>query len=107
MYWLLGRNFDLSNHNKIILYTPFIRPIWSYGMQLSDWTSDSYQSKVLIFIINAPWYVRNSDHRDHEIKTVIDIIVKFANPREKRLQNHINIEASRLLNLTTQTEETV
>jgi hypothetical protein len=29
--------------------------------------------------------------------TVTDIIAKFANSHEKRLQNHINIEASRLL----------
>jgi hypothetical protein len=50
--------------------------------------------KVLKRIVNAPWYVRNSDHRDLGIETVTDIIAKFA-----RLQDHINIEASRLLNV--------
>jgi uncharacterized protein YeeX (DUF496 family) len=51
-------------------------------------------------IANAPWYVRNSDlHRDLGIKTVTDIIAKFAKSLEKRLQDHVNIEASRLLNV--------
>jgi uncharacterized protein YeeX (DUF496 family) len=50
-------------------------------------------------IVNAPWYVRNSDHHDLGIETVTDIIAKFANSHEKRLQDHINIEASRLLNV--------
>jgi hypothetical protein len=50
--------------------------------------------------VNAPWYVRNSDlRRDLGIETVTDVIVKFANSHEKRLQNHTNIEASRLLNV--------
>jgi hypothetical protein len=31
MYWLLGQNFELSIHNKIILYKQVIRPVWSYG----------------------------------------------------------------------------
>jgi uncharacterized protein YeeX (DUF496 family) len=59
-----------------------------------------YQNKVLKCIVNATRYVRNSDlHRDLGIETVTDIIPKFANSHEKRLQNHINIEASRLLNV--------
>jgi hypothetical protein len=54
-----------------------------------------YQNKVLKCIDNALWYVRNSGlHRDLGIETVTDIIDKFA-----RLQDHINIEASRLVNV--------
>jgi uncharacterized protein YeeX (DUF496 family) len=49
-----------------------------------------YQNKVLKCIINAPWYVRNSDHRDLGIETVTDIIAKFAKSHEKRLQDHMN-----------------
>jgi hypothetical protein len=60
---------------------------------------DWYQNKVLKCIVNAPLYVRNSDHRDLGIETVTDIIAKFAKSHEKRLQDHINIEASRLLNV--------
>jgi uncharacterized protein YeeX (DUF496 family) len=59
-----------------------------------------YQNKVLKYIVNAPWYVRNSDpHRNLGIETVTDIIAKFAKSHEKRLQDHINFEASRLLNV--------
>jgi hypothetical protein len=120
MYWLLGRNSELSVHNKLILYKQVIRPVWNYAIQLWGCANDTnieviqrYQNKVLKCIVNAPWYVRNSAlHRDLGIETVVDIIATFANSHEKRLQNHINIEASRLLKCeqyhqTTQTEETV
>jgi hypothetical protein len=44
--------------------------------------------------------LRNSDaHRDLGIETVTDIVAKFAKSHETRLQVHINIEASRLLNV--------
>jgi uncharacterized protein YeeX (DUF496 family) len=107
MYWLLGRNSELSVHNKLTLYKQVIRPAWSYGIQLWGCASDSniqviqrFQNKVLKCIVNAPWYVRNNDlHRDLGIETVTDIITKFAKSHEKRLQDHMNIEASRLLNV--------
>jgi hypothetical protein len=107
MYWLLGRNSELSVHNKITLYTHVILPVWSYGIQVWGCASDSniqviqrYQNKALKCIVNAPWYIRNSDlHRDLGIETVTDIIAKFVKPHEKRLQDHINIERSRLLNV--------
>jgi uncharacterized protein YeeX (DUF496 family) len=104
---LLGRNSELSVHNKLTLYKQVIRPVWSYGIQLWGCASDSnsqviqrYQAQVLKCIVNAPWYVRNSDlHRDLGIETVKYIIAKFAKSHEKRLQDHINIEASTLLNV--------
>jgi hypothetical protein len=84
-----------------------MRPVWSYGIQLWGCASESsiqviqrYQNKVLKCIVNAPWYVRNIDlHRDLGIETVTDITAKFAKSLEKSLQDHINIEASRLLNV--------
>jgi uncharacterized protein YeeX (DUF496 family) len=108
MYWLLGRNSELSVHNKIILHKQVISPIWIYGIQLRGCASVSnihviqrYQNKVRkCCVVNALWYVRNSDfHRDLGIETVKDIIANFAKSHEKRLQDHINIEASRLLNV--------
>jgi uncharacterized protein YeeX (DUF496 family) len=107
MYWLLGRNSKLSVHNKLTLYKQVIRPGSSYGIQLWGCASESniqviqrYKNKVLKCIVNAPWYVRNSDlHRDIGIETVTDIIAMFAKSHEKRLQDHISIEASRLLNV--------
>jgi uncharacterized protein YeeX (DUF496 family) len=104
---LLGCNSELSVHNKLTLYKQIIRPVWSYGIQLCGCASDSNieviescQNKVLKCIVKALWYVRNSDlHRDLVIETVTDIIAKFAKSHEKRLQDHINIEVSRLLNV--------
>jgi uncharacterized protein YeeX (DUF496 family) len=58
-----------------------------------------YQNKALKRIVNAPGYVQNSDHRDLGIETVTDIIANFAKSHEKRLQDYINTEASRLLNV--------
>jgi hypothetical protein len=84
-----------------------IKTFLKTGIQLWGCASESniqviqrYQNKVLKYIVNAPWYVRNSDlHRDLGIETVTDIITKFAKSHEKRLQDHINIEASRLINV--------
>jgi hypothetical protein len=87
--------------------------VWSYGIQLWVCASDSNieviqhdQNKVLKCVANAPWYSRNIDlHHDLGIETGTDIIIEFASSHEKRLQNHINIKASRLLkvnNITTQ-----
>jgi hypothetical protein len=68
MYWLLGRNSELSVHNKLILYKQVIRPVWSYGIELCGCTSDSNteviqhdQNKLLKCIVSAPRYVRNID----------------------------------------------
>jgi hypothetical protein len=119
MYWLLGRNSEVSTHNKIILYKQVIRPVWSYGIQLWGCASYSniqviqrYHNKVLKGVFSASSYVRNSNHRDLGIEAVTDVIDKFANSHEMRLQSHINIKASRFLNVEqyhqmTQTEETV
>jgi hypothetical protein len=41
MYWLLGRNSELSIHNKIILYKQVVSPGWSYVIQIWGCASDS------------------------------------------------------------------
>jgi hypothetical protein len=78
MYWLPGRNSEVSVYNKLIIYKEVIRSVWSHGIQLWGCASDSnieviqrYQSKMLKYVVNAPWYVRNSDfHCDLGIKIV-------------------------------------
>jgi hypothetical protein len=50
----------------------------------------SYLKQITFLFIFIP--------RDLRIETVTDIIAKFAKSHEKRLQDHINFEASRLLN---------
>jgi hypothetical protein len=34
MYWLLGRKFNLSTNNKLLIYKAILKPIWTYGIQL-------------------------------------------------------------------------
>jgi hypothetical protein len=34
MYWLLGRQSQLSTSNKLLLYKTIFKPIWTYGIQL-------------------------------------------------------------------------
>jgi uncharacterized protein YeeX (DUF496 family) len=55
---------------------------------------------VLKVTVNAPWYFGHCDlDRDLGIETFTDIIAKFAKSHEKRLEDYINIEAFRLLNV--------
>jgi hypothetical protein len=45
-------------------------------------------------IVDAPWYVRNSDlYRDLEIDTVDKEIKRYARKHEDRLHQHTNVEA--------------
>jgi hypothetical protein len=46
MYWLLGRNSELSVHDKLTLYKQVIHPVWSYGVQLWGCASDSTLPKL-------------------------------------------------------------
>lgn len=108
MYWLLGRGSQLSISNKILLYKQILKPVWLYGAQLWGCTSKSnlqiiqrYQNKVLRGIVDAPWYIRNSDlHRDLKMDTVEQAISNAATKHEQRLHHHTNIEAIQLLDNT-------
>lgn len=107
MYWLIGRNSELSVQNKILLYKQVLKPVWTYGIQLWGCTKKSnatpiqtFQNKVLRGIVNAPWYVRNSDlHRDLNLLPVVDVIQKSAVRHKQRLQVHENEEMEDLLNV--------
>lgn len=108
MYWLLGRNSHLSIPNKLLLYKQILKPVWTYGIQLWGCTKQSnmdiiqrFQNKVLRSIVNAPWFVRNSDiHKDLGIELIKTEIMKFARSHEQRLLHHVNIEANQLLDNT-------
>ncbi len=79
-----------------------------HGIQLWGCTKDSniqviqrFQNKVLRNIVNAPWYVRNSDlHRELGIDTVTETIRKYAKSHEDRLHRHVNVEVIELLDNT-------
>jgi hypothetical protein len=104
-YWLLGRNSQLSLYNKLLIYNQVLKPIWLYGIQLWGCSKDcnikiiqTFQNKVLRNMVNAPWFVRNSDlHRDLGIPMVKAEIKRLAGKHEDRLHQHINIEALQLL----------
>ena len=104
-YWLIGRNSKLAIHSKILIYNQILKPVWLYGIQLWGCANDCnikiiqrFQNKVLRSIVNAPWYIRNSDlHRDLHIPTVKEEIKKFAGKHEARLHLHVNAEALQLL----------
>jgi hypothetical protein len=34
VFWLFGRRSQLSLRNKLLLYKPILKPIWTYGIQL-------------------------------------------------------------------------
>lgn len=105
MYWLIGRNSSLSVHNKLMLYKQVIKPVWTYGIQLWGCTRKSnidiiqrFQNKVLRSIVDAPWYVRNSNlHKDLGMETVDQTIRRVARSHEERLRHHVNVEALQLL----------
>lgn len=105
MYWLIGRSSELSIQNKMLLYKQVLKPAWTYGIQLWGCTKKSnatpiqtFQNKVIRGIVNAPWYVRNSDlHRDLNLPPVVDVIQKCAVRHNQRLQMHENDEMEALL----------
>ena len=61
--------------------------------------SDSTLPKqVLRDIVNAPWYIRNTDlHRDLNMEMVTTAIRPFARKHEARLHQHVNVEAIQVL----------
>jgi hypothetical protein len=44
-------------------------PALGCGIDCNVEVIQRYQNKVLNYIVNAPWHVRNSDDRDLEIET--------------------------------------
>lgn len=105
LYCLIGRNSPVSTQNKILIYNQVLKPVWSYGIQICGCAKQlhlnsfqTFQNKVLRNIVNAPWYVRNSDlHRDLSIPLVKEVVRKHASKHRVRLSQHVNAEAAQLL----------
>ena len=105
MYWLIGRNSELSIGNKTLLYKQILKPVWTYGIQLWGCTNktnikmiQTFQNKVLRCIVDAPWYIRNDDlHRDLRIEYVSEEIIKNAEKHILRLQTHENDDIQQLV----------
>ena len=66
IYWLVGKHSPLSLQNKLLIYKTVLKPVWTYGMELSGCATkpniaviQRYQSRLLRTITIAPWYVSN------------------------------------------------
>jgi hypothetical protein len=66
MNWLRNRKSQLSLENKITIYKAIIRPVWTYGIELWGCSKpfntkilQTFQSKTLRKLANAPWYISN------------------------------------------------
>jgi hypothetical protein len=98
MYWLLGRNSQLSLSNKLLLYKTILKPIWNFGIQLWGTASTSnieilerFQSKTLHMIVDAPRYVPNTlIRRDLQIPSVKGAISRYSSHCSARLTAHPN-----------------
>jgi hypothetical protein len=106
MYWLIGRKSELSTENKILVYKTILKPIWTYGVPLWGTASkfdieilQRFQNKVLLAIVNAPWYVPNRLlHADLGILTVREEITNNSLKYKHKITVHPNELAITLLN---------
>jgi hypothetical protein len=92
MNWLISKKSQLSLENKIIIYKTILKPIWTYGIELWGCSKPSdtkilqtFQSKMLRQLVNAPWYVSNATlHNDLSIPYVTEVIKAHAEKHKNR-----------------------
>jgi len=107
LYWLLGRKSPLSLENKVLVYKVAIKPIWTYGIELCRWASNSSiailqrcQSKILRSMADAPRYVSNSTLRsDLGIPFIKDVLQEGSTKHHDRLEVHPNTILQPLLEM--------
>lgn len=105
MWWLLGSKSQLSISNKILLYKVILKPIWTYACQLWGTASNTnikiverWQNKLLRRILNAGWYIRNSQiNKETGTPSVRSEISNYTRRYQRRLDNHVNTLAINLL----------
>jgi len=98
VYWLIGRNSELTLDNKLLVYKSILKPLWTYGIQLWGTASKSnlsilqrFQNKVLRSIVNAPWYVTSSSiEKDLRIPSVREVITTYSTKYNTRIRAHPN-----------------
>jgi hypothetical protein len=107
MQWLIGRKYELSTENKLLVYKTILKSIRTYGIPL--WGSAStfnieeilqrFQNKVLRAIVNAPWYVPNGLlHADLRIPAVQEEVTNISWKYKGKITTHTNELATILLN---------
>jgi hypothetical protein len=86
MNWLINKNSQLSLENKITIYKAIIKLVWTYGIELWGCSKlsntdilQTFQSKTLRKLANAPWYISNVTlHNDLSISYVTEVIRIYA-----------------------------
>ena len=97
-YWLIGKNSPLSIENKLLLYKVILKPVWTYGIELWGCSKPSntkilqtFQSKTLRLITNAPWFVSNQTlHNDLRVDYINKVITAAARKSRDRNFHHRN-----------------
>lgn len=108
MYWLMGRNSELTLENKTLIYKTILKPVWTYGIQLWGTASNSnleilqrFQNKVLRSIVNAPWYVTSSSiEKDLQMPSIREEIKRHSSNYSDRINEHKNTLAKQLFDNT-------
>ena len=104
MYWLIGKQSQMTTQSKLTVYKAILKPIWTYGIQLWGTASQSnieilerFQTKTLRMIFNIPPYISNKIiYQDLKIPTVKQEITHYSNKYQKRLSKHQNDLALKL-----------
>ena len=111
LLWLIRRTSPLSLENKLLIYKTILKPVWTYGIELWGCASKTnvsiiqrYQSKLLLIITNAPWYVTNQTlHSDLRIQNVQSVRDEYTRKHRSTLEHHPNPVVKPLLLYTNQT----
>jgi hypothetical protein len=98
LYWIIGRIWQLSLDNKLLVYKAFLKPIWTYGVKLWGSASNSnieilerFKSKVLRIITDAPRYVLNAViKRDFKVLSVRHEGRNYSVTYRQRIDDHPN-----------------
>jgi len=92
MYWLLGKESQLSIENKLLLYKAILKSTWTYDIQLK-YRDIPKISKHLRIIVNARWYVANEYIT---ISTCHTLETRLKDSAD-RMEKHFNILAINLM----------
>ena len=98
LYWVVGRQSQLSLGNILLVYKAVLKRIWTYGVQLwgSASTSnidilESFQSKVLRMVVGAAWCVPNAViKRDKPVLSVRREIPNYSVTYRQIIDDHPN-----------------
>ena len=97
MSWLINARSKPSLDSKLTVHKAILRPIWTYGIELWGCSKPSntkilqtFQSKMLIIISSASWYVSNQTLHSDLDPYVMEVVRIKANKYINRNTEHSN-----------------